>query len=324
MDTDSQNPAKRVRVAVLALPGVVPLDLVLPLQVFGPWPDYLVEQAGTASPYEVELVAEPDARVGDWLQVADPAPLTRIATADTVVVPGVVDPSAPLPDASIAAIAAAHRAGARIVSICTGAFALAAAGILDGRPATTHWQWASALAERHPAVEVRAQQLFVDDDDVVTSAGILAGADVCLHIVRRDLGQRAGNALARFLVSPPQREGGQAQYTIEPATERGELSHLTDWILTHLDEPLTLEVIARRAHSSVRTLSRRFRAAYGVSVMDWIVRQRVARARELLETTERPVSEIGFACGFGSLESFRINFAEHALTSPLRYRATFR
>jgi AraC family transcriptional regulator, transcriptional activator FtrA len=167
------------------------------------------------------------------------------------------------------------------------------------------------------------RELFVDEGDVITSAGVLAGADLCLHVVRRDLGQHVANTLARFLVSPPQREGGQAQYTTEPEARRDEFARVADWVVEHLDERLTVERIAGHAHLSVRTLSRRFRATFGVPVMEWVIRQRVARARELLETTDLSITEIAFACGFGSLESLRVQFAEHTRTSPSRYRATF-
>lgn len=321
---DSAIPLASVhRVAVLALPGVVPLDLAIPLQAFGPWPTILHDAIGFVPPYRVDLVGADDMSVGDWLRAAATASVEQIAAADTVVVPGVMDPTLPVPVDVVDAVREAGRRGARMLSICTGAFVLAEAGLLDGRRATTHWQWAAELRARHPRVEVAERELFVEEGDVITSAGVLAGADLCLHVVRRDLGQHVANALARFLVSPPQREGGQAQYTTEPPVRQEELARVTDWILEHLGESLSVERIAEHAHLSVRTLSRRFRATLGVPVMEWVIRQRVARARELLETTDRSVTEIAFACGFGSPESLRVHFAEHTLTSPSRYRATF-
>ena len=322
--TDSAKlPAGEHRVVVLALPGVVPLDLTIPLQAFGPWPPYLYEMIGLVPPYRVELVSAGEIGVGEWLRAASPAPLERLITADTVVVPGTMDPALLPPREAVEALRAAGLRGVRMLSICTGAFALAEAGLLDGRQATTHWRWADELRARYPRVDVTERELFVDEGDVITSAGVLAGADLCLHVVRRDLGQHVANALARFLVSPPQREGGQAQYTTEPPVRQDELARITAWVIEHLDGPLTVELIADHAHLSVRTLSRRFRATLDVSVMEWVVRQRVARARDLLETTDRSITDIAYASGFGSVESLRVQFAEHTRTSPSRYRATF-
>lgn len=327
MDKDSKVSANLAgaehRVAVLALPGVVPLDLAIPLQAFGPWPTYVHKTTGIVPPYRTELVSGSEIGVGDWLRTTSPRSLDRLVTADTVIVPGVMDPTMPPPKDAVEALREAGGRGARILSICTGAFALAAAGLLDDRRATTHWQWAAELRSRFPRVDVAERELFVDEGDIITSAGVLAGADLCLYVVRRDLGQHVANTLARFLVSPPQRDGGQAQYSTEPPVRQDELARVTAWILERLDQPLVIDRIAEHAHVSVRTLTRRFRASLGVSVMEWVTRQRVARAREMLETSDRTIAEIAFACGFGSLESMRVHFAEHTRTSPSRYRATF-
>jgi transcriptional regulator GlxA family with amidase domain len=211
-----------------------------------------------------------------------------------------------------------------MVSICTGTFALAAAGILDGRNATTHWRWAGLLRDRHPSVKVREAELYVEDTGVFTSAGVLAGTDLCLHLLRLDHGQAAANTMARFLVSPPHREGGQAQFIEHiPPDGDSEITDVITWILEHLDEPLTLESVSQHSHMSTRTLRRRFRAVTGTSVMNWVAMQRVARARELLETTRLGIDDIAHRCGFGSAESLRIHFTSMTRTSPSSYRRTF-
>ncbi|WP_223166878.1 GlxA family transcriptional regulator [Nonomuraea sp. SYSU D8015] len=309
--------------AVLVQPGVVPLDLAIPLQVFGPWPEYVsASLGGLKTPYSLDIVGT-EAAVGDLLQVSKIQPLSRLADAQTIVVPGILDPTVPPDPAAVDALMVAGKRGARILSICTGAFMVAATGLLDGRRATTHWHWAPELRARYPRVTVVDRELYIDEGGIVTSAGVLAGTDLCLHVLRTDHGQHVANTLARYLISPPHREGGQAQYTSEQPQRRSELSHTTDWILEHLDEQLTVERVAAQAHVSVRTLSRRFRATFGVSVMEWVARQRVSRARELLETTDRSIADIAHACGFGSVESLRVHFMAQTMTSPSRYRSTF-
>ncbi|TDC13426.1 helix-turn-helix domain-containing protein [Streptomyces sp. 8K308] len=325
MVTLPKNPAtgEAHPLAVLVQPGVVPLDLVIPLQVFGPWPAYVSESlGGLKTPYRLDLVG-PGTAVGDLLQVGNVQPLSRLADAQTIVVPGTSDPTAPPDPATVEALLVASKRGARILSICTGAFTVAATGLLDGRRATTHWQWAPELRARYPRVTVVDRELYIDEGQIVTSAGVLAGTDLCLHVLRTDHGQYVANTLARYLVSPPHREGGQAQYSSERPERRSELSQTTDWILDHLGEQLTVERVAAQAHVSVRTLSRRFRSTFGVSVMEWVARQRVSRAREFLETTDRTIADIAHACGFGSVESLRVHFMAQTMTSPSRYRSTF-
>ncbi|MEU0718198.1 helix-turn-helix domain-containing protein [Streptomyces lavendulocolor] len=319
MDKEPKDPAK---VAVVVQPGFVPLDVAIPQQVFGPWPDQLTASRAGGSPYELSLVGPPLADRAPLAHVVEP--LDRLEVADTVIVAGVEDPTGP-PDAELVRrLRAAYDRGSRMVSICTGAFALAAAGILDGRGATTHWHWARLLRDRHPSVTVREAELYVEDTGVFTSAGVLAGADLCLHLLRLDHGQATANAMARFLVGPPHREGGQAQF-IEPLPPAGDpgITAVTTWILTHLDEPLTLGTISRHSHMSPRTLRRRFLAATGTSVMNWVAAQRVARARVLLETTRLGVDDIAHRCGFGSAESLRVHFTALTRTTPSRYRRTF-
>jgi transcriptional regulator GlxA family with amidase domain len=314
-------------VVLLVQPGVVAVDLAVPMQVFGPWPHYFgAEQPGLANPYTVMLAgAEPDPVIAGSLLVADIQPLGRLAEADTIVVPGVQAPLEPVPEPVRVALAEAAARGTRIVSICVGAFVLAAAGVLDGRRATTHWHWAEELRRRYPTVNVQEQHLFVDDGQILTSAGLLAGADLCLHVVRNDLGDAAANTVARFLVSPPHRAGGQTLFIHRPEIEDGgSLEQTRQWLLGNLDDEHTLRSIARHARISVRTLSRRFQAETGETVMAWLTRQRVSRARELLEQTDRPVAVVAQLAGFGSLESLRSHFGQIIGTSPIAYRRAFR
>ncbi|MEU9413487.1 helix-turn-helix domain-containing protein [Streptomyces sp. NPDC048281] len=315
-------PKDLAKVAVVVQPGFIPLDVAVPKQVFGYWPAYLTAHWPGGAPYELTLVSSVSSE--DALVPREVEPLDTLETADTVIVAGVEDPTA-RPDVELVErLRDAHGRGSRMVSICTGAFALAEAGILDGRSATTHWHWARLLRDRYPSVAVREAELYVEDTGVFTSAGALAGTDLCLHLLRLDHGQAAANTMARYLVSPPHREGGQAQY-IEHTVPSGEseISDVITWILEHLDEPLTLESVGRHSHMSTRTLRRRFRAVTGTSVMNWVAMQRVARARELLETTRLGVDDIAHRCGFGSAESLRIHFTALTRTSPSNYRRTF-
>ncbi|MFF8288955.1 GlxA family transcriptional regulator [Streptomyces sp. NPDC016309] len=315
-------PKDLAKVALVVQRGFVPLDVAVPQQVFGRWPDHLTASRPGGNPYELTLVA-PASADGPWVP-REAAALDRLETAGTVIVAGVEDPSAPVDADLVEGLRDAYHRGSRMVSICTGAFALAAAGILDGRSVTTHWHWAGLLRERHPSVTVREAELYVEDTGVFTSAGVLAGTDLCLHLLRLDHGQVVANAMARFLVSPPHREGGQAQF-IEHLPPAGDpdMAAVTAWILEHLDEPLSLETVSRHSHMSTRTLRRRFRAVTGTSVMHWVAVQRVARARVLLETTRLGVDEIAHRCGFGSAESLRVHFSAQTRTSPSAYRRTF-
>lgn len=312
------------RVGVVTRPGTVLLDLAVPLQVFDAWPAQVTEDLRMACPYEVTMVGDSHTRFGPWIESGAVGPLEELVTADTVVVPGVIDPKPPVDPNLVAALAEAARRGARVVSICTGAFALAAAGLLDDKMATTHWYWADLLRQRHPRVHLRESELYVTDGNVSTSAGILAGTDLCLHLLRQDCGQEAANAMARFLVSPPHREGGQAQYIPSRRDETEHtLSRTMDWMLENLHQPLTLSTVAAHAHLSTRTLQRRFSALNGISVLEWVTTRRLERARELLETSELSVAQIAYTCGFGSHENLRLHFAEHVRTTPSAYRRTF-
>ena len=315
----------RREVAIVVLPDVVALDLAVPLQVFGPWPPYLAD-GGFQNPYRTTLCGpRSTAAVGPGLTARSLRPLAAVRDADTVIVPGCLDPLAEVPSAVLRELAAAAGRGARVMSICTGAFVLAAAGLLDGRPATTHWRWAEELQRRHPLVDVQARHLYVDDGQVLTSAGVLAGTDLCLHVVRRDVGQATANELARFLVSPPHREGGQAQYAVQPIpVPAGSLGGLRQWLMQDLGHERSLASIARHSSLSVRTLTRRFQQETGQTVMEWLTAQRVAAARALLETSDEPITAIADRLGFGSAESLRTHFHQALDTSPRAYRRAFR
>jgi transcriptional regulator GlxA family with amidase domain len=304
------------RVAVVVLPGVIPLEFGTATQVFGRDPHYdlTVCAEGRAAPVP-----------GSGFVINTAAGLEGLERPDTVIVPGYEDVDVTVSAAVLDALRVARVRGVRLVSICTGAFALAAAGLLDGRPATTHWRWTRELQARYPAVEVLPNRLFVDDGDILTSAGVTAGIDLCLHLIRRDHGAAAANTRARALVAPPQRQGGQAQFVerLLPEASSGDLGPLRDWMLENLARPRDLDTLARRAHMSRRTLTRRFREETGVSPMRWLADARIDRARELLEMTAEPVENIGRLTGLGAPASVRAAFHRHIGTSPQEYRSLF-
>jgi transcriptional regulator GlxA family with amidase domain len=223
------------------------------------------------------------------------------------------------------ALRQASDRGARLVSICTGAFALAAAGLLDGLRATTHWGWAALLAKRYPAIDVQPDVLYVDEGQVLTSAGVAAGIDLCLHVVRLDYGARAANAIARRIVVAPQRAGGQAQFVAQPVPSDpgGSLERTRLWALEHLHEPLTVSQLARHAGYSDRSFARRFRAETGTTPLQWLIAQRTLRARALLEAGELPVEMIARHCGFGTAATLREHFRRAIDTTPTAYRAAW-
>jgi transcriptional regulator GlxA family with amidase domain len=253
--------------------------------------------------------------------------LAEVAEADTVIVPAWADPVADPPAELLDALRAAYHRGARIASICSGAFVLAAAGLLDGRRATTHWRHAAALAARYPRVRVEPDVLYTDDGNVLTSAGTAAGIDLCLHLVRADHGARAAAEVARRLVVPPHRDGGQAQYIRTPLAAPGgdadAISRVMAWALEHLDRPMTVADLARQAAMSTRTFARAFSAAAGTTPMHWLTRRRVAAAQELLESSDLSVEQIAGRVGFGSAVTLRARFGQVAGVSPAQYRRAF-
>ncbi len=253
--------------------------------------------------------------------------LDALAAADTIVVAGYEDVLTPPPQSLLGALRAAAARGVRLISICTGAFALAHAGVLDGRRATTHWRCAAQLAERFPAVSVDPGVLYVDEGDVLTSAGVAAGLDLCLHVVRQDHGAAAAASIARWSVVAPHRDGGQAQFIERPIAGpdgTGSLSATLTWALEHLGEPLDLPRLAARACMSPRTFCRRFRAETGTTPLQWLLTQRVSRALQLLERTDLPIAAIASACGFAGPAALRRHLARATATTPAAYRRAFR
>jgi len=252
----------------------------------------------------------------------DPALLER---ADTIVIPGWRDADEEPPEALLAQIRAAHSRGARLCTICSGVFILAAAGVLDGHRATTHWRYVERLERRYPRVRVLADDLYVDEGQIITSAGSAAGLDMLLHLVRRDYGARVGNMVAQRLVVAPHREGGQAQFLPRPMAhdEQGRLSRLMDWLRSHPAEPHTVGSMAERAAMSPRTLQRQFQEATGMGPVEWLVRERVAIAKDLLESPDIALAQVAERAGFGSEESLRHHFRRVAATTPGAYRRAF-
>lgn len=313
-----------MHVVAVAVTRSAPIfELAVPCEVFG------IARPEIADPwYELRLCAVETGpvAVASGFHLRSPYGIADLADADTVIVPACANIHEFPPPALVRALREAHARGSRIAAICSGAFALAAAGLLDGKRATTHWMHAAELARRHPEVTVDPAVLYAQDGKVFTSAGTAAGLDLCLELVRQDHGTAAANALARRLVIPPHRDGGQAQYVempVPPSADDG-LAGVLDWALTRLDQPLTLTDLAQAAHVSTRTLFRRFHRALGVSPGQWLLTQRIRLARELLESTGHPVEHIAEIAGFGSPANLRQHFARAMGISPLAYRRTFR
>jgi len=305
------------RVVALIANEVVAFDLAIPAQVFGREPERYSWAVCAPAPGRVPTETGFD--------VVVPYGLEALAWADTVVVPGIGDRAWPLPAAALDALRAAAGRGARVASICTGAFVLAAAGLLDGRRATTHWRYAARLAREFPRVTVDPDVLYVDEGDVLTSAGVGAGVDLCLHIVRRDFGAEAANAVARRMVVAAHRDGGQAQYVERPLPlGGGGLVATRSWMEERLAEPLTVDEMARHAGYSPRSFARRFRAETGTTPLQWLIGRRVAEAQRLLEATDAGVEEVAARCGFGAAVALRQHFGRVVGTSPTAYRRTFR
>jgi transcriptional regulator GlxA family with amidase domain len=300
-------------VALAATEGMRSFELAVAYEVFG------------AAPYEVVICGSGSMRIGRFRLDPD-GDLTALVTADTVIVPALDDVVDAPPADLVAAVRTAHEAGARVVSLCTGAFVLAAAGLLDGRRATTHWAHVAELAARHPLVEVDPDVLYVDAGSVLTSAGKAAAMDLCLHLVRADHGPAVANTIARSLVVPPHRAGGQAQFVTTPVPARDDhpLAELLPWITSRLDQPLTVEDLARRANLSSRHLGRHFRSATGTTPLQWLLNQRIRRAQELLETTDDSIDTIAAATGMGTATTLRRHFNRTVGVPPDTYRRTFR
>jgi transcriptional regulator GlxA family with amidase domain len=307
-------------VVVLALDGVLAFDLATPVEVFGRsrLPD------GRAA-YRVCVCAPADEVGAGVIAIRAPWGLDALGEANTIIVPGLADPAKPIPENVLEALRAAVEGGTRVASICVGAFTLAAAGLLNGLRATTHWAAARELSRLYPDVDVDEDVLFVDNGQVLTSAGAAAGLDLCLHMIRRDHGSAVAADAARTAVMPPVRDGGQAQYIVheQPGADGSSLEPLLRWMEGNAHRRLTLDEIAARATMSTRTLNRRFRAQTGTTPLRWLQRTRIRRAQRLLETTSHSVERIAGEVGFGSPTSFRDLFKNLVGTSPRDYRRTF-
>ncbi|SCF95050.1 GlxA family transcriptional regulator [Streptomyces sp. Ncost-T10-10d] len=320
------------RIAVLALDGLLPFELGIPQRIFGRSLGFEPHNKGRKLYEVVTCSIRPPGPVrtdADFTINVERGPET-LAAADTIVIPasyelGPVYTEGRLTD-ELAAAFARIRPGTRMVSICTGSYVLAAAGYLDGRPATTHWSSAEHFQQLFPEVRVDPDVLFIDDGDVLTSAGVAAGIDLCLHIVRRDHGTAVANDVARRTVAPPHRDGGQAQYIQRPVheTQFATTTSARTWALGRLERPILLRDMAQQESMSVRTFTRRFREEVGVSPVQWLTRQRVERARQLLESTDLSIDQVARDAGFGTPTSLRQHLQAALGVSPTAYRRTFR
>ncbi|EPD95454.1 MULTISPECIES: GlxA family transcriptional regulator [Streptomyces] len=320
---------RREIVAVLLFSGGPIFESSIPLSVFG-----IDRQDAGVPRYRLLVCAGEDGplRTTGGLQLSAPFGLEAISRAGTVVVPAWRSITQPPPQAALDALRRAHEEGARIIGLCTGAFVLAAAGLLDGRPATTHWMYAPTLAKRYPAVHVDPRELFVDDGDILTSAGTAAGIDLCLHVVRTDHGAEAAGALARRLVIPPRRGSGQEtgghprhlDRSLPEEIGADPLAEVVAWALEHLHEQFDVETLAARAYMSRRTFDRRFRSLTGSAPLQWLITQRVLQAQRLLETSDYSVDEVAGRCGFRSPVALRGHFRRQLGASPAAYRAAYR
>jgi transcriptional regulator GlxA family with amidase domain len=314
--------ADRHRVVALCLEGLVAFDLAAPAQAFG-----LAARPSGDPLYEFSTcsVGGAEVRTMSGFGVRPQAGLGALRRADTIVVPAYAGILEPPPPESLAALRAAARRGARLLSVCTGAFALAHAGLLDGRRAATHWAWAGELARRFPAVAVDPDSLYVDAGEVMTSAGLSAGVDLCLHVIRKDFGAAAGERVARHMVAAPHREGGQAQFAERPAAGAGDgsLEATRRWAAEQLEQPLGVAAMSAHAGVSPRTFARRFRTETGTTPLQWLLSQRVLEARRLLEESDLPVEAVAWRCGFGTAASLRDHFRRATATTPTAYRRAF-
>lgn len=311
------------RVVAVAYDGLCVFEYGVAAELFG-----LARPELGVDWYRFETVSIDPAplRMTGGVTLAASTDLRRLARAGTIVLPGWRDPAEPPPDSLVSAIRRAHGRGARIMSICSGVFVLAATGLLDGKPATTHWRYTERLMQLFPRIDVQPDVLYVDNGSILTSAGSAAGIDLGLHLIRRDFGAETANQVARRLVVPPHRHGGQAQFidvNLRVDTTHS-LSDVLDWASANLDRPITVDDLAARAHLAPRTLARRFRHEVGTTPHRWLTQQRVALAQRLLETTTAGVDQIAARAGFGTAVTLRHHFQQVLGTSPTAYREQFR
>jgi len=307
------------KVAVLAMHGFVPFDLGIPFEVFR-----RVSFADGSPAYDVRVCGEATAVRCAAYSIRAPETLRQLAQADTVIIPGIEDVSRPAPRNVLKSIKDAWERGARIASICSGAFVLAQTGLLDGRRATTHWMGTDELARRFPDITVDPEVLFVDEGRIITSAGAAAGLDMCFHLVRKDHGNAIAAHAARLAVAPLDRDGGQAQFIRhQPPDSNATLAPLLDWMKRNLHHRLDVETLAARARVSPRTLARRFQEQTGTTPHQWLIRARILFAQELLETTSSSIEEVAAACGFEAPVTFRTRFHRVVGVNPTTYRQRF-
>jgi AraC family transcriptional activator FtrA len=309
-------------VTILAYDGLCTFEFGIAVEIFGlarpefdfPWYSH-----------QIAAVDQGPMRAMGGIQVLADGGLELLEQARTIIIPGWRDRNAAVPDALLAALRQAHARGARLLSICSGVFVLAATGLLDGRSATTHWRYTRELAERFPNILVDPHVLYVDSGQLITSAGSAAGIDACLHLVTRDFGTQVANSVARRLVMSPQRTGGQAQFIPTPVspTPRSDLSRVMQWARERLHEPLEVRDLASEAAMSERTFLRRFTEASGQSPKTWLQHERLGRARELLESTDQNTEQVALRCGYRSVESFRVAFRSVVGVPPSVYRERF-
>ncbi|PRX66773.1 transcriptional regulator GlxA family with amidase domain [Nonomuraea fuscirosea] len=307
-------------VALATAGHLLHFELGVAYEIFGNPPQEAVDGW-----YDVRLCGPGPVRVGPFAVEPDHG-LDRLAEAGTVILPACADIDEPPPPELVEAVRAAHAAGARIASLCTGAFTLGAAGLLDGRRATTHWAHTAELSARHPRAVVDPDVLYTDNGSVLTAAGKAAAVDLCLHLVHLDHGAAVANAVARRLVMPPHRPGGQAQFVSTPVRVTGDhaLASVLAWAMERLDQPLTVTHLARQANTSPRNLARQFRAVTGQTPLRWLLTQRVRRAQELLETTDESVEAVATATGMGTATTLRRQFKRIVGVPPDNYRRSFR
>lgn len=314
-----QRRTGRHRVAMIVSDGSNPFEMCAAVELFG-----IARPEMDRAWYEFKLCApQPTVRLREGLfTVSCPGTLADAAAADTVIAPNRPDTDVAADAAVLEVLQAASRRGARLVSFCTGAFTLAEAGLLDGRTATTHWRWTDEFRRRYPEVNLRPDVLYVDDGDVLTSAGSAAAFDLCLHIIRNDHGAAVANVVSRRLVFPGNRDGGQQQFIERPAPPPAgtSIGDVLAWASAHLRQPLTVADLARRAAMSPTSLHRRFRAETGTTPLRWLLAERVDYARALLETTDLSVEAIATECGFGTPANMRTHFRRHAGLTPTDYR----
>ncbi len=312
---------KNRRVVVVAYDKLSTFEFAVPIEVFGyPRPEI--------SPWYSFSICSTDKgplrAVGGFSILVDKG-LRTLSSAGTIVIPGWRDPKERPPEPFLRALRRAYERGARLVSLCSGAFVLAATGLLDNRCATTHWKYSEQLSQQYPSINVNPDVLYVDEGRILTAAGSAAGIDLCLHLVRRDFGADVANYVARRIVVPPPRDGGQAQFIERPVNEssNSDVAELMDWLRLNLEGQHSLETLASRMHVSVRTLARSFHEQAGTTPMRWLAGERVRYAQQLLETTDLGVEQVSLACGFGSAQLLRIHFHRRTGTSPTAYRALF-